>query len=65
MEDKEMTRSNSILEEYRKGDLDKRLNLFLEWSSLRSRFLEIDESETAAEPVFFKIREKDLEGKEF
>lgn len=58
-----MTRSNHILEEYRKGDLDKRLNLFLEWSSLRSRFLEIDESETAAEPVFFKTREADLEGK--
>jgi hypothetical protein len=60
-----MTRSNYILEEYRKGDLDKRLNLFLEWASLRSRFLEIDESETAARSVFFKTREEDLEGKEF
>ena len=60
-----MTKSNYILEEYRKGDLDKRLNLFLEWSSLRSRFLEIGESETAAEPVFLKTREEDLEGKEF
>ena len=49
MEDKEMTRSENILEEYRIGDLEKRLNLFLECPALRSRFLEIDQSETTGE----------------
>jgi hypothetical protein len=47
MEDKEMTRIENILEEYRKGDLEKRLNLYLECPSLRTRFLEIDQHETA------------------
>jgi hypothetical protein len=49
MEDKRMTRSENILEEYRIGDLEKRLNLFLECPALRSRFLEIDRSETTGE----------------
>jgi len=47
-----MKRSKNILDEYRKGDLDKRLNLFLECPSLRNRFLEIDRSEPAGESLF-------------
>ena len=47
-----MTGNKNILEEYRKGDLDKRLNLFMECPSLRNRFLEIDLSEPAGESLF-------------
>jgi hypothetical protein len=65
VEDREMTRSENILEEYRRGDLEKRLHLFMECPPLRSRFLEIDQSETAAESLFFKTREEDLEVEEF
>jgi hypothetical protein len=43
-----MTRNENILEEYKKGDLEKRLNLFMECPPLRSRFLEIDQRESAA-----------------
>jgi hypothetical protein len=56
-----MTRNINILEEYRKGDLDKRLNLFLQCPSLRTEFLEIDQSETAGESLFVNAREEDLE----
>jgi hypothetical protein len=56
-----MTRSKNILEEYRKGDLDKRLNLFLACPSLRTEFLEIDQSETVGESLFVKPREQDRE----
>ena len=59
-----MTRREKILEEYRKGDLEKRLNLFMECPPLRSRFLEIDQRETAAEAVFFQPQEEDLEVEE-
>ncbi len=47
-----MTGHKNILEEYKKGDLDKRLNLFLECPSLRTEFLEIDLSEPAGESLF-------------
>jgi hypothetical protein len=56
-----MTRSKNILEEYRRGDLNKRLNLFLECPSLRTRFLEIDQSETAGESFLVTTREEDRE----
>ena len=56
-----MTRSKNILEEYRRGDLNKRLNLFLECPSLRTRFLEIDQSETAGESLLVTAREEDRE----
>jgi hypothetical protein len=59
-----MTRSESILEEYRRGDLDKRLNLFLECPALRSRFLEIDQSKTAGESLLVNALREDLEVKE-
>ena len=55
-----MTGNKNILEEYRKGDLDKRLNLFMECPSLRNRFLEIDQSEPAGESLYFTAREEDL-----
>jgi hypothetical protein len=63
VEDREMTRNENILEEYRKGDLEKRLNLFLECPALRSRFLEIDQSDTAAESLFLHAREEELAAK--
>ena len=56
-----MTGNKNILEEYRKGDLDKRLNLFMECPSLRNRFLEIDQSETVGESLFVNAREEDLD----
>ena len=40
-----MRSTESILAEYKRTDLEKRLNLFLECPSLRSRFMEIDQSE--------------------
>jgi hypothetical protein len=61
MEDKEMTRSENIVEEYRRGDLNKRLNLFLECPSLRTRFLKIDQSETAGASLSVNAREQDRE----
>jgi len=39
----------SILQEYEKGDFDKRLHLFLECPSLRNWFMEIDQRETTGE----------------
>jgi hypothetical protein len=51
-EGKEMSKSINILEEYRKGDLDRRLNLFLECPSLRAEFLEIDQSEAVGHSLF-------------
>ena len=56
-----MTRSKNILEEYRRGDLNKRLNLFLECPSLRTRFLEMDQNETVGESLFVTAREEDRE----
>jgi len=56
-----MTKGKNILDEYRGGDLNKRLNLFLECPSLRTRFLEIDQSETAGESLLVSAREEDLE----
>ena len=47
-----MTRIENILEEYRKGDLDRRLNLFLECPSLRTEFLEIDQGEAVCRSLF-------------
>lgn len=47
-----MIRIENILEEYRKGDLDRRLNLYLECASLRDRFLQIDQSEAVGHSLF-------------
>lgn len=55
-----MTRRKNILEEYRKADLDKRLNLFLECPSLRTRFLEIDQSEKAGESLLVNSQKEDV-----
>ena len=55
-----MTRTENILEEYRNGDLEKRLNLFMECPPLRSRFLEIDQRETAALVSFSPHRQRHL-----
>lgn len=40
-----MNNTESILEQYREADFEKRLNLFLECPALRNRFIEIDQSE--------------------
>jgi hypothetical protein len=56
-----MTKSKNILEEYRRGDLNKRLNLFLECPSLRTRFLEMDQNEPVGESLFVNAREEDRE----
>jgi hypothetical protein len=55
-----MTKGENILDEYRGGDMNKRLNLFLECPSFRTRFLEIDQSETAEESLLVSAREEDL-----
>jgi pimeloyl-ACP methyl ester carboxylesterase len=44
-EEQKMVKTKSILEEYKRGDLNKRLNLFLEYPSIRSFFAEIDQRE--------------------
>ena len=44
-----MRSTREILEEYRRGDLEKRLNLFLECPSLRTEFSEIDKTEQLKE----------------
>ena len=59
-----MTRIENILEEYRKGDLDRRLNLFLECPSLRAEFLEIDQGERAGDAIFPNAREKTLKSED-
>ncbi len=46
-----MRSTQNIIEEYGKADVEKRLDLFLECPSLRTRFAEIDQSETAGESL--------------
>ncbi|MGE0086370.1 MAG: hypothetical protein AB7S75_18330 [Desulfococcaceae bacterium] len=36
---------NEIIEEYRKGDFEKRLSFFLEYRDIRDAFTEIDQKE--------------------
>ena len=56
-----MTRSKNIVEEYRRGDSDKRQNLYLECPSLRTTFLEIDQSETAGDSFLVNAQKEDLQ----
>ena len=44
-----MRSTESIVEEYRKADLEKRLYLFLECPALRAKFTEIDQSDSGAD----------------
>ena len=47
-----MRSKESIVEEYRMADMEKRLYLFLECPALRATFIEIDQGENApARPV--------------
>ena len=46
-----MRSTESIVEEYKKADLERRINLFLECPSLRARFTEIEQSEGEDTPV--------------
>ncbi|MFC1863083.1 hypothetical protein ACFL1Z_03935 [Thermodesulfobacteriota bacterium] len=39
-----MNQTDQIVEEYKSSDFEKRLNLFLECPSLRTKFLEIDQN---------------------
>ena len=41
----------NIIEEYKKGDFEKRVNLFLECRELRSEFIEIDMKERKAKSL--------------
>ena len=43
-----MRNIKTITEEYRKGDFEKRLNLFLECPPLRGEFMQIEQDETSA-----------------
>ena len=40
---------DSIIMKYRRGDFEERLNLFLEYRTLRSDFVQIDQDEASAE----------------
>jgi hypothetical protein len=55
-----MKDSQSIIEEYRNADFEKRVYLFLSHRSLRDEFLDIDQSDTAngfsATPIKNKCR---------
>jgi hypothetical protein len=55
-----MKDSQSIIEEYRNADFEKRVYLFLSHRSLRDEFLDIDQSNTAngfsAKPIKNKCR---------
>ena len=42
-----MRTAEGILEEYRKGDFYKRLNLYLQYRDLRCQFMQIDSDERA------------------
>lgn len=44
-----MRSTESIVEEYRKADLEKRLYLFLQCPGLRVKFMEIDQSEAVTD----------------
>ena len=57
-----MWNAKPILEEYKRSNLDKRLNLFLECSSLRRRFIEIDQGEAEREPLYRTSPEEDTAG---
>ena len=46
-----MRSTENILEEYKRADLEKRLNLFLECPSLRNRFMKIDQGEVERFPL--------------
>lgn len=42
---------NMITEEYKKGDFEKRLNLFLECPILREEFMQIEQDDARAQRV--------------
>ena len=47
-----MRSTESIVEEYKRADLERRINLFLECPSLRARFTQIDQSEGEGSSLF-------------
>ena len=42
-----MLDNKTIVEEYQKGDFEKRLNLFLECPSLRNEFIQMEQDEAS------------------
>ena len=48
-----MKNLKTLTEEYRKGDLEKRLNLFLECPLLREEFMLIEKEEALARSCYF------------
>ena len=57
-----MRSTESIVEEYKRADLERRINLFLECPSLRAKFTEIDQSEGAGSPLLEPPGQKDTLG---
>lgn len=53
---------DSIIEEYRKSDFEKRLHIFLEHRSLRNQFVGIDmeelQTESQTKPIWIEKPEK-------
>lgn len=54
-----MWNAKGILEEYKRSNSEKRLNLFMECPSLRTRFIEIDQGEAEREPLCRTSPEED------
>lgn len=48
-----MRNVKTIIEEYQKGDFEKRLNLFLECPTLRDEFMQIEQDEASAQRARF------------
>jgi hypothetical protein len=48
-----MKNLKTLTEEYRKGDFEKRLNLFLECPLLREEFIRIEKEEAPAQSDYF------------
>ena len=53
-----MRTTESILEEYRKGDFERRLSLFLECRALRRAFIEIEQDETSGQSAIAARKEE-------
>ena len=53
-----MNDSHTMLEEYRHADFNQRLNLYLQFPALRSKFMAIDQEEKKAEPILNNSRRR-------
>ena len=60
-----MRTTESILEEYRDADCERRLSLFLECPPLRTEFIEIEQSETSGQYSFAQCGEEKVSARGF